>query len=238
MSDMRISAISGYEPSLDLYSIHKVLISDKISDYDKMRFLHKNQMQINHIMETKISSNEFINMMQGRALIRFRPLKNSYTKWGDKILLAKTLGILPSQVSDYVKNVSEAMSDVSEMGKLPMDKIDSVKTYVYRHGTKSEVVAVLDYELKHTKDFIKTLQNTLEYGNGGLADYFVRPIHRMTNKSMFNLYNVLSENINFATANGVITEEQKSKLTEYALVRIYAIHHNNRLINAIKNDIK
>ena len=238
MSDMKVSAISGYNPSLDLYSIHKVLISDKITDYEKMRFLHKNQMQINHIMETKISNNEFINMMQGRALIRFRPLKNSYTKWGDKILLAKTLNILPSQVSDYVENVSAAMNDVSQMSKLPIDKLDSVKTYVYRHGTKNEVVTFLDYELKHTKDFIKTLQNTLEYGNGGLADYFVRPIHRMTNKYMVNIYTILSENINLAASQGLITDEQMSKLTEYALVRVYNIHHNNKLINAIRNDIK
>ena len=235
---MKVSAISGVEPNIDLYSLHKVLTSNKISDYDKMIFLRRNQVQISHMMETKISSNEFVNMMQGRALIRFRPIKNSYTKWGDKILLAKTLNILPSQVGNYVKNVSDALNDINQFENLSMYNVDAIKTYVFRHGTRPQVVAFLDYELKKAKDIGRTLHDTLNYGTGGVADYFVRPIHRLTNKTLIDIYNVIDRDLRLHNERGFITDAQKQEMAEMALVRICNIQHNNRFINAVKNDMR
>lgn len=237
---MNVTKVDAITPNhqLDIYSLHKILTSDAISDYKKMQFLHKNQMQISHMMRTKISSNEFINMMDGRQLIKFRPIRNSYTKWGDKILLAKTLGVLPSQVSGYIKNVSDAMVDINHMKKLSMSRIDSIKTYVYRHGTRKQVVTFLDYELKNTKNLVETLNNTLEYGKGGLADYFARPIHRMSDKTMLSLVNVADKNIKAAAAKGLISQVQMNDLIANSLIRIYNIQHNSKFINIIRNDIK
>ena len=36
-------------------------------------------------------------------------------------------------------------------------KGEMIKTYVYRHGSKDELVNFLDWELKHTRDILKTL---------------------------------------------------------------------------------
>lgn len=234
MSDMRIDKIRGFEPNLDTYSIHKVLTSDRLTDYDKIRFVRNNRTQIHHIMEIKLTNSEFLDMMQSRPLVRFRPLRNSYTKWGDKVILAKSLGILPSQLDEYIKNVSQAMNNINSMSKLPIGKMDSLKTYVFRHGTQEQVVTFLNYELKNSKDFLKTLHKTLEYGNGGMADYFVRPIHRMKDKTFVDLYNVIDTNLNATHNSGLITDTQKANASEWILAQLINIQQNSKLINAIK----
>ena len=94
--------------------------SPKLDDYQKLEFVRKNRQEIKNLMARKISNPEFFNMMQNRPLIKFRPLRNSYTKAGDKILFAKSMDILPSQVGDYIKNVTSAMADINQMGKLPI----------------------------------------------------------------------------------------------------------------------
>ena len=230
---MNVEKISNL-PALDTYSLHKILTSNKLSDYEKMMFVKNNRTQIHHIMEVKLSNSEFLDMMQSRPLVRFRPLKNSYTKWGDKVILAKSLGILPSQLNDYIKNVTNAMQNINQMGKLPTNKIDSIKTYVFRHGTQEQVVTFLDYELKNSKNILKTLHSTLEYGNGGMADYFVRPIHRMKNQTLVDLYNVIDANLLSAQKNGTINNIQKEKASEWALAQILNIQYNSKLSTAIK----
>ncbi|MBQ8212026.1 MAG: hypothetical protein IJZ27_05815, partial [Treponema sp.] len=83
---------------LNFESFQKILESTSITDSQKVQFINENRAQIKQILETKISSMDFKTMMQKRALIKFRPLKNSFTKKGDKILLAKALEINPSEV--------------------------------------------------------------------------------------------------------------------------------------------
>ena len=224
---MKVSKISNI-PKLDTYSLHKILISDKITDYDKMLFIKNNRTHIHNIMSVKLSDSEFLDMMQNRPLIRFRPLKNSYTKWGDKIILAKSLGILPSQLNEYIKNVTAALQDVNKMDKLPIGKIDSIKTYVYRHGTQEQVVTFLDYELQNSKDFLKTLHATLSYGNGGMADYFVRPVHKMKNKTLIDMYKVINYNLNCHK------ETLPENISEQILAQLWNIQYNSKLSTAIK----
>ena len=55
---------------------------------------------------------------------------------------------------------------------------------------KEQLVKFWDYKLGHIKDVIKYLYSTLEYNTGGIADYFVRPIHRMNNKTLIKLYHI------------------------------------------------
>ena len=96
---MKIEKINN----LDFDMLMKVLSSTQLSAYEKTAFVQKNQPKINQIMEIKISNADYKTLMQKRGLKKFRPLKNSFTKKGDKILLAKALKINPSEVVDYIK---------------------------------------------------------------------------------------------------------------------------------------
>jgi hypothetical protein len=144
------------------------------------------------------------------------------------------LGIEPCEVENYISNVEDALADINKLGFLPKDKLDAIKTYIYRHGSKDEIVEFLDYELKTSGDILKTLYRTLDYHTNGLADYFIRPIHRMSDLTLIKLYNVIDKNLKNAMKTGSISEEQYYKTAKQTLIRIYQIQNNSKLINAIK----
>ena len=219
---------------LTLESLGKLLSSDKLTESQKIQFINYNKIQIENMIKSKISSMDFKTLMQKRALIKFRPLKNSFTKKGDKLILAKALGINPSEVPNYIKNVYSAINSLNSIKSLSPEKMEMLKTYVYRHGSKDELVAFLDYELNKVTDIEKTLYRTLEYYSGGIADYFIRPIHRMDNKTLIKIYNVINKNIQQARDNGRISDERSEKIAKWALIQIYRIQNNSKFINAIK----
>ena len=233
---MKVSKIEN----INFDKLMEVMASNKISDAQKAQFFSQHKPQIEKIIETKITDSEFKDMMGKRAIIKFRPLKNSFTKKGDKILLAKALEVNPSDVNGYIKKVSTAIENTENLDFLPNDKIEMIKTYVYRHGSKDEIVNFLDYELKQAKDKVKTLYKTLTYYTGGVADYFIRPIHRMDNKTMVRVYKIINKHIQESYANGNISDVDNKRLAKWALIRIYKIQNNSKLINAIKtyNELK
>ena len=51
---------------------------------------------------------------------------------------------------------------------------------------------------------------------------------------MVRLYNVIDKNLQSAIESGSITKEQYDETARWALVRIYDIQNNSKLINAIK----
>jgi len=230
---MEVSAISSIK-TIDLATIRKVLSSNKISQRQKTDFLRENKTQIQQLLDVKLSGTEFKYIMKNRPLRKFKPLRNSLTKRGDIILLANTLGIEPAELDDYISNVEEALKDIDKLSFLPKDKLDSIKTYIYRHGSKDSIVNFLDYELKNSDDLLKTLYRTLEYHTGGIADYFIRPIHRMSNLTMIKLYNVIDKNLSTARDTGSLSEEQYNEAARWALIRIYQIQNNSTFINALK----
>ncbi len=235
---IRIEKIDNinYIGNLDLYKVRQILGSNKITADQKIKFIQKNHSEILHLAEQKISSTDFKTIMDNRPLKLFRPLKNSYTKAGDKKLLAIALGIKPMEVDGYVKNINlqvRSMQDLNSIGISP-DKYEKVKTYVFRHGTKEQLINFLDYELAHAKNIIKVLYHTLEYNSGGIADYFIRPIHRLDNTTMLGIYNVVDKNLKSSRISGKISDVQAQETAEWALARIYKIQNNQRLINAIK----
>ena len=219
---------------LDFATLEKILTSNKITDSQKVQFVNNNKNQIEKIVVDKISDTDFKTLMQNRNLVKFRPLKNSFTKKGDKLILAKALEINPSEVPNYIKNVKNAISDINSIDFLSPEKINMIKTYVYRHGSKDELVAFLDYELKKAVDIEKTLYKTLTYYSGGIADYFIRPIHRMDNKTLVKVFNVINKNIELSEAEGKISDTRSKKLAKWALIQIYKIQNNSKFINAIK----
>lgn len=230
---MEISPVSSIK-NIDLYSVYKVLSSDKISERQKTDFIRQNKTAIQQALDVKFSGENFKILMKSRPLLKFKPVKNSFTKRGDKILLSKFLGIEPAEFDDYIENVQNDLSDADKLGFLHKDKLDAIKTYVYRHGSKDEIVVFLDYELKSSKDILKTLYKTLDYHTNGLADYFIRPIHRMSNKTLVKLYNVIDKNLEQSRKTGSISEEKRNEIAMWALVRIYQIQNNSKFINAIK----
>lgn len=213
--------------------ICKVIGATHISAYQKEKFFHNHSIEIGRIMESKISSGEFQGMMSNRPLVLFKPIKNSFTKAGDKMLLAETLGIKPKEVTSYVRNVVDAIKS-GNIDIIPEDKLETVKTYVYRHGKKGDVIDFLDYELAYAGDILGVLYRTLSYNAGGVADYFVRPIHRMNNSTLVSVYDVIDKNLKNAKHVGNISVEECDKTSEWALVRIYEIQNNQKLRNAVK----
>ena len=227
---MRVGSIE----SVDFNTIRQILTSQKISEAEKTQFIKENKTQIHQLINLHITGHEYRGLMKNRPLKKFRPLKNSFTKRGDKKLLAQALEIDEGDVNEYIENVSSALDKTDNLNFLPPDKINMVKTYVYRHGSKDQLVNFLDYELKSAKDKIKVLYKTLEYHTGGVADYFIRPIHRMDRNTFIKLYNVIDKHIHQAEKDGSITEEDNMKVAKDALVKLYYIKHNNQFINAIK----
>ena len=224
----------GKIEAIDFDTIYRVLSSNKISEVDKSKFIKANSAKIKNILKSNITSPEFERLMENRHLVKFRPLKNSFTKCGDKIILAKSLGVQTSEIPDYIKNVTEAMKTADRLTFLTPDKLEQVKSYVFRHGNKDELVTFLDYELKNSEDMVKTLYRTLEYHTGGVADYFIRPIHRLDNNTMIRIYNVIDKNLDTAYKAGNISQKEDDEITRWALVQIYKIQNNNKLLNAIK----
>jgi len=235
---MKIDKIDKINPvgNLDLYKVREVITSSKITTDQKIKFIKKNHSEISHLVDEKISSSDFKTIMNNRPLILFKPLKNSYTKAGDKKLLAIALGIKPNEVDNYIKNINlqvRSMQDINTMG-ISKDNYEEVKTYIFRHGEKEQVINFLDYELSHAKNILHVLYHTLEYNSGGVADYFIRPIHRLDNGTMLGIYNVVDKNLKAGRASGKISDVQAQETAEWALTRIYKIQNNQRLQNAIK----
>lgn len=220
--------------NLDFKKLMHVLSSSEISEKQKFEFVQKNKPQVEQIMKIKISSLDYKTLMQKRSLKKFRPIKNSFTKKGDKLILAKALNVNPAGVNDYIRKTSDAIKNINKIDFLSPEKMEMLKTYVYRHGSKDELVNFLDYELMKSKNILKSLYTTLEYHNGGVADYFIRPIHRMDNKTLIKIFNVINKNIKLNLKENNISEAECEKIAKWALVKIYKIQNNSKFINAFK----
>ena len=220
----------------DLNKVHEVMVSNRITDDEKVKFIEKNHLNISNLVDKKISGRDFKKMMKSRPLVIYRPLYNSYTKAVDKKLLAIALEIPQKDVDVYVKRLSEEIHLMHELDSIPVskDNYDEVKFYIFRHGTKDQALDFLNYELAHSKHILVMLYHILEYSSGGIADYFLRPIHRLDNKTMLKMYNVIHENLKLCREKGKITDSEEMETAEWALARIYEIKNNQQFKNAIK----
>lgn len=230
MCNLSVSKVEKINPKL----IHEVLTSNKITQDEKIQFIRKHSSEIKSTFDIVPTSAEYDKMMENRKLIKYRPLKNSFTKRGDKILLAKTLSIPVNKVDDYIKDVQKSLDILDKLTFLPVSTQDALKTYIYRHGSAEQLVAFFDFELQRSGDILKTLYKTLEYNSNGVADYFFRPIHRMSNRTLINMYGVVDKNLKVAQDKGSITKKQSLETSKWALKRIYQIQHNSKFINSLK----
>lgn len=229
--------ISPIKP-VSLSSVQAVLSSKQISSQDKAQYIRSNRSAIKQLCETEvvITGKDFQNIMKNRPLQRFRPLKNSFTKRGDKILLAVALGIKPEEVDDYVDDYCDniIIENQADINKMNAERLNKIRAYVYRHGTKEQVVEMLKSELTRAKDKLQVLYQTLEYDTGGVADYFTRPIHRMDNTTLINLYDVIDTHLDAMEKAGSLSAKERDETSQWALVRIYRIQNNSKLIRDYK----
>ncbi len=217
--------------SISAFDIYKVLSSEKLTDNQKAEFLHKNSAAIKSVAESEITREEFKKIMANRPLIKFRPLKNSFTKQGDDIILAQALDINKKDINKYIDSVIEGNFEIHD--RQDKDNIEKLKTYVYRHGTKDQVIAFLEYELSDVKFILNKLYKTLDINTGGsMAEYFMRPIHRMDNITMGKLYRVIDKSLRDSREQGVISDEEFNTTAKWALVKIHDIQNNSKLIHA------
>ena len=213
--------------SLDALEVYKILSSEKLTNQQKAQFIKKNSIAIKSIAKSEITPAELKDIMSHRPLVRFRPLKNSFTKQGDDILFAKSIGITKKEIRKYINSIID-----NNFENQHPDNLEKAKAYVYRHGTKAQVIAFLDYELSDVKTTLEKLYKTLEVNSGGLADYFSRPIHRMDNITLGKLYNTIDKNLKNSCDAGYIDKSQLNSHAEWALVKIYQIQNNSKLIRA------
>ena len=232
MSDLSIHKIP--EIPIDVYTIGHVLASSTLTDAQKIQFIRRNSDEIKGIMEIELGSEDFNKIMDNRPLMLFKPIRNSFTKQGDRVLLAKTLEIPVNEMDDFVKKATRALPDGDEMKLYTKNQLNAIKTYVYRHGSQEQVIKFMDYELSNSKNIKNTLRKTLEYSNGGVADYFSRPIHRMKNETLLGLFAVINKNLEIAYNSGNLTEGEFVQISKAALARIYQLQSNSKFINAIK----
>lgn len=233
MSIERIDAVNSLYP-LDISKIRQVMAATDISSVRKVRFVERNQAVIRDLSKPLLTGKEYSYLMLSRPLEKFRPVKNSFTKRGDKILLAKAFGIPFSEVDDYIAEFRDDIKVLNDLKFLPEDKYTAIRAYIFRHGSKEDLVAFLEVELKKSKDKIKSIEKNLVYHNGGMADYFIRPIHRMDNNTFIKIYNVLDKNIQDCFASGQLSEAERDKISLWSLQRLYEIKNNSQFINAVK----
>ena len=114
--------------SITTFELYRVLSSEKLTDNQKAEFLHKNSSAVKSIAEKEITREEFKEIMANRPLIKFRPLKNSFTKQGDDIILAKSLDINKKDINKYINSVIETNFEIHDTQD--KDKIEIGRAHV------------------------------------------------------------------------------------------------------------
>lgn len=233
-----IDAMDSLSRPADTLTIYKVLSSQKISNSDKCKYIKMHSQEIKDIAKNEISKEEFDYLMQNRPLIKYKPFRNSFTKHGDDELFAKAVGIDRSQINQFISGIIG--SNFAIHNRQELDNIEKTKSYVYRHGNKEQVLRFLEYELSDVKNILDILYKTLDENSGGIAGYFSRPIHNMDNKTLTSIYRVIDKSLKNSMNAGFINNEEYLRNSEQALIRIYEIQNNQRIIKAyqVYQDLK
>ena len=219
---------------IDVYSLHHILASENLTDVQKLNFLKRHSTEVKSILEIELGTEDFNKIMANRPLMIFRPIKNVFTKTGDRLMLAKTLEIPPEELDGFVKKATKTLPKRGASSFISEEKLEAIKTYIFRHGSQEQVIKFMDYELSHTKDIKKTLRKTLSYTKGGVADYFSRPIHRMKDKTLLGLFKTVFKNLTSRKEAGELTDNEVLKISKVVFARIYQLKENSKLKNSAK----
>lgn len=223
--DFRIEAIKPYETSgIYKYKNTENLSEKDIEDIKKLYLLNENNKNI-----LKLTNTEYKTLLNKRPLLKFRPLRNSFLKKGDKKLLAASLEIKETQVKNYIYNYIK-----NGFKSLSQDKKEMLNAYVYRHGTKDQALSFFENELSNAKSALKRLYKTLDKNSGGLYYYFERPCHLLDNKTAHSIHTIIKYGLDNAQKQGFVTEDINKTACEWALRQIYDIQSNQKLREALK----
>ena len=129
---------------LDFDMLMKVMSSTRLTYTDKVNFVQKNRTKITQIMDIKISGADYNTLMQKRGLQKFRPLKNSFTKKGDKIKR------INESVIEIFQKVKFSITNVFYMPSTStgVEKITKLMVCV---DNKNKKMAFVDYDSKKCK---------------------------------------------------------------------------------------
>lgn len=219
---------------IDVYSLHHILAAQALTDVQKLEFLKRHSSEVKGILEIELGTEDFNKIMANRPLMIFRPIKNVFTKAGDRVMLAKTLEIPPNELDAFLKKAVKILPKRNEASSVSEDKLHAVKTYIFRHGSQEQVIKFLDFELSRSKDIKKTLRQTLSYTKGGVADYFARPIHKMKDKTLIGLFETVCKNLSECQKSGELSENEVLTISRVVLARIYQLQENSKFKNSAK----
>ena len=222
--------------NLDLCKVREIMTSNKITQTEKIKFLQENHDKIKSLAEQKISGTEYEKMIDVRPLKLQNPLKNIGIKYVDWKLTAHALGIKPSEVKGYMEDIVNKLATMEDLKTLGIseDVYKTIRTHVYRMGSKKQVIINLDYELQHTENILNSLYHTFDYKSCGIANYFMFPHRRLDNKHLIKIYNVIDKNLKSNSASGKISEAKALQAAEWALAKIYDIQNNQHFKNLVK----
>lgn len=192
-----------------------------------------------------LSRAEYAMIMKNRPLIKYRPIKNLFTKKGDKVLLAKGLGIEVQDVDRIINTIIDNNFIVDNinyindehwerMFHVDENTIQMIRTYVYRHGKKEQVLKFLDNELSDMKLILKKLYHNLNSELDSVEGFYSRPCHILDNVSARRLYDNVSKRLIEAKTGGFITDEQHLTAINDTLKWIYKIQNNSDIKKAFK----
>jgi len=239
MSDLSIGPISNIPNNtyntiknmpIDMYSVRNVMVSSTLTEPQKLKFLNMHRDEIHAMLKVSLTSDEYNMLISNRPLLRDKPITNIIRYRGDKILMAKALGVGVNQLNAYIDEVTNSLDKAGNLSWLPDDKANMIKTYIYRHGKKNQLISFFNYELSKSGNIEQTLHQALEYGNNSVADYFARPVHRMSKDTMIKLLSTIMKHIVEAKNQHKISEMDTLDLSQYVLGRIYVLQSNSGFI--------
>lgn len=109
-----------------------------------------------------------------------------------------------------------------------------MEPYIYRHGSKEQLINYMKLQLSDAKSALKQLYNILDNECGGLYSYFERPIHVLDNRSVIKMHNIIKDGLGEAHKQGYITQDCYDRNVQWALEKIYEIQSNTSLREALR----
>ncbi len=223
---MLIERVSNIQIKDKVQKVHEMKLECKLSK-EEFRQISANNATV------RMAANEYKALIKARPLIKYKPLKNSFAKRVDKRLLAEGLDISEADVEKYIQGVIDKNFDEKYQVELSnckktikQEEINMARAYVYRHGKQEQVLSYLDNELTTSGNVLKTMYETLNNELTGVASYYYRPCHPLSQDRAKQMYEIFTKYIDKEHKAGKINEEVALKTAQDALNIIIKIQDN------------
>ncbi|MDD3238343.1 MAG: hypothetical protein PHV37_09645 [Candidatus Gastranaerophilales bacterium] len=196
-----------------------------------------------HLPSLVMSKGEYKALLEKRPLIKYRAVRNILIKKADQQFLADQLGINPTDVSSYIDNIIDNVAKTRIPQYIPANNEFAKKVkiapgilepYIYKHGTKDQVINWFEYRLSDVKTALQELYKTLDDNAGGVYDYFSLPKHFLDNKNIEKMDKIVTTSMGNAQKAGYISKDQNVEACRWALQQINEIQNNSVIRRAVK----